>query len=55
MTLYKKMTQDFSQGSMGCIDGEYWACEQFSYEPCIGGSNTEYLYMVFDEEEGGEE
>ena len=51
MNLFNQVMQDFSQGSMGCINGKYWACESSSVKPCIGGGNTEYIYEVVSEEE----
>ena len=47
--------QDFNQGAMSCINGNYWACESSSVKPCIGGNDVEYIYIVVSDDEEGEE
>ncbi|XP_066922200.1 uncharacterized protein [Clytia hemisphaerica] len=55
MKEFVKVMNDFSQGSMKCINGNYWACDNMTTSPCTGGANTEYIYLVVGDDEEGEE
>ena len=46
---------DFTQGSMQCIDGGYWACTNQENTECTGGANTEFVYQIHTEEEEEDE
>ena len=54
-SIFNQVMQDFNQGAMSCINGNYWACESSSVKPCIGGNDVEYIYMVVSDDEEGEE
>lgn len=55
--LFKSAIWDHTQGSIKCINGNYWACAPFDNEECAGGANEEFVYQLEsdDEEEGEEE